>query len=813
MPTARTSSPAPSASGWPENKRGTKGVSADGMGRMQNISRSRRRFDLIGRFLPPAAVVLLSMPAAGGDIREAVTGGRLAVGGDRAVVWTASSGWKIGHAAAAPTAVVESVAIAAARNEAEAAQLIIRPTAPMTGFTIVCSDLQGPGGSIVPAACVDVLRVRYVEVVHPTDASAVPGPWPDPLPPLREPIALTADQNHPFWIRVRVPRDAAAGMHHGVLRLRADGWSCEVPLHVEVFDFTLPDRPTCVSAFGLSHGTVFRYHGLRTDAERREVLEKYLDNFAAHRISPYNPAPLDPIVVRWPDVKAPPPPYADWVGAVIVTNESHTGRGSLLIFDDRRDQTPSVQWRHLIPVPSHGFRLRFHYRTAVPNHAFIVSFNHHDASNRWMSGRNNDIVVYGNGRWQRFERDVTNFPPGAVSVTFTLRATEWRDDGSLTGLVWFDDLEILDRATGSNVVAGGGFEPTVERPPLAPPERLKAQLDFTAWDRAMERALDQRHFTSFMVHLPGIGGGTYESIAEPVLLGFRESDPEYEPLFASYAGALAAHLREKGWLDRAYVYWFDEPEPRQYEFVRRGFEKIRKYAPGLRGMLTEQVEPELVGGPHIWCPLTPHFDSAAAAERRRHGEQFWWYVCCAPKAPYATLFIDHPGTELRVWLWQTWQRGIDGILVWQTTYWTSPMAYPDRDRPQNPYEDPMGWVSGGGAPGTKKPWGNGDGRFLYPPEAAADGRAAAPVLDGPVDSIRWEMLRDGIEDYEYLAELRRRIERAESGANPARVAELRSLLEVPDEITTDLTHFTRDPAPIERRRREIARAIESLRDL
>ena len=29
--------------------------------------------------------------------------------------------------------------------------------------------------------------------------------------------------------------------------------------------------------------------------------------------------------------------------------------------------------------------------------------------------------------------------------------------------------------------------------------------------------------------------------------------------------------------------------------------------------------------------------------------------------------------------------------------------------------------------------------------------AAEPVFEDPVDSIRWEMIRDGIEDYEYLA--------------------------------------------------------------
>ena len=66
-----------------------------------------------------------------------------------------------------------------------------------------------------------------------------------------------------------------------------------------------------------------------------------------------------------------------------------------------------------------------------------------------------------------------------------------------------------------------------------------------------------------------------------------------------------------------------------------------------------------------------------------------------------------------MWLWQTWQRDIRGILVWQSNYWTSSAAFPDK--PQDPYEDPMGYVSGYSTPsGVKRYWGNGDGRFIYP---------------------------------------------------------------------------------------------------
>jgi hypothetical protein len=121
----------------------------------------------------------------------------------------------------------------------------------------------------------------------------------------------------------------------------------------------------------------------------------------------------------------------------------------------------------------------------------------------------------------------------------------------------------------------------------------------------------------------------------------------------------------------------------------------------------------------------------------------------------------------------------------------------------------MSWVSGyGTAKGAKRPWGNGDGRFIYPPESAASASPAAPVLDGPVDSIRWEMLRDGIEDYEYLAILRRVLAERSALLRADQLAAYAALLEVPPEITRDMTTFTRDPAPIERRRHEIARAIE-----
>jgi succinate dehydrogenase flavin-adding protein (antitoxin of CptAB toxin-antitoxin module) len=75
------------------------------------------------------------------------------------------------------------------------------------------------------------------------------------------------------------------------------------------------------------------------------------------------------------------------------------------------------------------------------------------------------------------------------------------------------------------------------------------------------------------------------------------------------------------------------------------------------------------------------------------------------------------------------------------------------------------------------------------------------------------MLRDGIEDYEYLAILSRLLKAKEDKLTPQQRKKYTALLEVPESITKDMTTFTKDPAPIEARRDRIARAIAKLNRL
>ena len=140
--------------------------------------------------------------------------GRLLESSDKqASLWWASSGWKISRTRHLPKTSSRTILISAARNEAEAAQLIIRPKKSLRSFIAYAGPMTGPGGAIIPAQNIDVLRVRYLQVpytsslpfskvVGPNDCNLAAPDWPDPLPPFKNTIELQAGKNQPECIEL-----------------------------------------------------------------------------------------------------------------------------------------------------------------------------------------------------------------------------------------------------------------------------------------------------------------------------------------------------------------------------------------------------------------------------------------------------------------------------------------------------------------------------------------------------------------------------------------------------------------------------------
>ena len=732
-------------------------------------------------------------------LRASHYGKRLASPDPGVALWWASSGWKVSRTRPAPAATGPAVRVSAARNEAECAQLVVRPVRDLRALTAsIGGDLRSDAGTVLPASAVEVLRVRYVDVRRVSDAFGETGLWPDPLPPFRGGIDVPAGVNQPLWVRASIPSGTVPGVYAGAVVVRADGFRADVPIEVEVFDVTLPEETTCRSLFGFDWGNVPRYHRLATGEQQRQVLDLYLRSFGDHRISPYNPVPLDPFRYEWDT-------GMDWVAGTLIAGEAHSGTKCLLSADTSETGNSYASHTGYSPVTGAPLELSLWLRTESADEPAAIYLCHYDAGKQWFRGRNRHIVVPPTTGWSRFEATMAEFPEGTAFVRPLVQGCQYTEKGERTGRVWIDDVSLIDTGTGRELIADGDFEAV--RPIGA---QTGLSFDWAAWDAAMRGVIDRYHFNSFLFRVPGLGSGTFYARSPGDLLGYAQGTPEHLALFRRWCTTAREHLLEAGLLDKAVCYPFDEPAEKDYAFVVEQLGFLKRELPGLRRMVPMNLgaTEAFCGWIDMWCPVLSSHSATFARARQAAGEQYVWYICCSPKAPYIANFIDRPATDLRVWLWQTWKEGVDGILIWQSLYWHSPPAYPDAL--QDPYEDSMSWVRGYGTkPGERRPWNVGDGRFMYPPEAAVDG-GAEPAIDGPVSSIRWEALRDGVEDYEYLAVLRRLLGTNRDKLTPEETAGYAALLEVPADIAASLTTYTRDPAPIEARRRALAEAIARL---
>ncbi len=308
-------------------------------------------------------------------------------------------------------------------------------------------------------------------------------------------------------------------------------------------------------------------------------------------------------------------------------------------------------------------------------------------------------------------------------------------------------------------------------------EKGEAKLDFAEYDRAARRCYDERKITTF----------NFPRAAVPGKIGpYKRGADGYDRLHRAIQGGITKHLAEKGWLKKAYAYWVDEPSRDRYAWVKEGMELLKRNCPGLRRLLTINHDqaplPYFFGAVNLWVPLFSKYDHARARERQKLGETVWWYVCCGPRHPYPNNFIDHPAINHRIRFWMMEKYQVDGSLYWHTTYW----------RNKNPWQDPMSY-----RPKKDGTWGNGDGYLTYPPTREP---SKTPVLDGPINTIRLAMLREGLEDREYFWLLRKNLGGKD---HPA--------LRLPDELVRDLTSFESDPRKLYAARRTVAEAIESSR--
>lgn len=284
--------------------------------------------------------------------------------------------------------------------------------------------------------------------------------------------------------------------------------------------------------------------------------------------------------------------------------------------------------------------------------------------------------------------------------------------------------------------------------------------------------------------------------ATSVELRTPSSFPRTEQM-ASYLAASVRHFQEMGWYDRLFLYLWDEPSAADYTKVLERGRAILLACPGIRNLVTLPFTSKLENVVAIWTPLVnclerkPGFDDfcveAPSMEsylrEAKRGKSLWFYQSCASHgcnipggkyfAGWPSYIIDTSGAANRVMQWVAWKYKIEGEL-----YFSMNEAY---GHDMDPWAD------------IRLFGGNGDGTLFYPGLPVRIGG----TTDIPIESIRLKLIREGMEDYEYLVLLEK--------LGGRRVAD-----EFTDRIVTKPYLWESQPAAFLRVRQEMGEALDRL---
>ncbi len=268
---------------------------------------------------------------------------------------------------------------------------------------------------------------------------------------------------------------------------------------------------------------------------------------------------------------------------------------------------------------------------------------------------------------------------------------------------------------------------------------------------------------------------------------------------SSYA-AWAAHFKAKGWFDRVFDYTCDEPPsgcawtdiPTRAAIVHGGDPKFRT-------LTTTSVEEAQKNGVlsslDILVPIINYMDGTKddpyPGDQRAAYDTFlqspnallWMYQSCEPSSScsagtvggdtgWPTMFIDESAISNRMMQWMDFKYQVTAELYYDTT---GAMSNSKQNAWQTQYE--FG--------------NNGDGSIWYPGKPSVIGG----THDIPVESFRMKMLREGMQDYEYLNLL------TTLGDGAFAQTEL-------GKVVTSGGDFTSDPAVIDQARADMATEIE-----
>ncbi len=215
-------------------------------------------------------------------------------------------------------------------------------------------------------------------------------------------------------------------------------------------------------------------------------------------------------------------------------------------------------------------------------------------------------------------------------------------------------------------------------------------------------------------------GASEQLLWEPDTAG---ASPTYRHFLSQFLPEFKRFLEAEGLFDRSFFHLSDEPHGEEhlknYALVR---EMLRELAPWMKVMdALSDISFAREGLTDVPVPLLP-----VAPQFIQEGYPAWAYFCCTPMERYVQRLLDTPLLKTRMIGWCCYRTQVHGLLHWGYNYW-----YRSQTRELiNPYQvtDACAWPN----------WSYGDPFVVYPGDRA------------PVDSLRWEVFADGLQDYALL---------------------------------------------------------------
>ncbi|MEW6732998.1 MAG: glycoside hydrolase domain-containing protein [Acidobacteriota bacterium] len=210
------------------------------------------------------------------------------------------------------------------------------------------------------------------------------------------------------------------------------------------------------------------------------------------------------------------------------------------------------------------------------------------------------------------------------------------------------------------------------------------------------------------------------------------------------------HFRQRGWFDRLFDYTWDEPGESNFPEICRKAALLKRADPQLATLVTKELRPQLQDAVSIWVVVINYIDdkpgNSNTAPRTSYdrelaaGRRLWWYQSCMSHGcnvvgeqyftGWPAYIIDLPAIYSRIMPWIGWKYRIGGELYYNTVE-----AYSKQASSQNSPWESLYYFGG-----------NGDGTLFYPGTPTKIGG----TTHIPVESIRLKLIREGLEDYEYL---------------------------------------------------------------